>query len=279
MPPAMLAPCSATPRPGGMGRGQSRPGHHRRRLMHAGEHRVVSGGQPERPRVAELGRLQTAGTKVLGPAADRPHRRDIPGLMHKLQVCVGGQGRGGHGHTGLIPQSELVREPHRQLQPHRCQRMARPEVIVSQPLVPGHMQGAGHLPHPLCPTGAARGGGPGDPGRCAARWPLRGGIHAGPFGQLVEAVTNLLNWAAERGRARDKPRAYSGLIGEAVWWVTIVDGTLVRHHLKAYDGIGNPGSTRAPAGPGNLGGGCAMPSARCGLPADLRQVRGGLGPA
>jgi hypothetical protein len=52
-----------------------------------GEHRVVPGGQPERPRVAELGRLQTAGTKVLGPAAYRPHRRDVPGLMHKLQVC------------------------------------------------------------------------------------------------------------------------------------------------------------------------------------------------
>jgi len=33
-------------------------------------------------------------------------------------------------------------------------------------------------------------------------------IHAGPFGQLVEAVRNLLNWAAERGRAWDKPRAF-----------------------------------------------------------------------
>jgi len=33
--------------------------------------------------------------------------------------------------------------------------------------------------------------------------------HVGPFGQLVEAV----------------------------WWVTIVDSTLVRHHLEAYDGV------------------------------------------
>jgi effector-binding domain-containing protein len=31
--------------------------------------------------------------------------------------------------------------------------------------------------------------------------------HAGPFGQLAEAVRNLLNWAAERGLAWDKPRA------------------------------------------------------------------------
>ena len=43
-------------------------------------------------------------------------------------------------------------------------------------------------------------------------------IHVGPFGQLVDAVRNLLNWAAERGRAWDKPRAFFGLIGEAVWW-------------------------------------------------------------
>ena len=27
------------------------------------------------------------------------------------------------------------------------------------------------------------------------------------------------------------------MIGEAVWWVTIVDATLVRHHLGAYDAV------------------------------------------
>ncbi len=35
--------------------------------------------------------------------------------------------------------------------------------------------------------------------------------------------------------AWDGPRAVAA-IGEAVWWVTIVDATLVRHHLDAYDG-------------------------------------------
>lgn len=64
--------------------------------------------------------------------------------------------------------------------------------------------------------------------------------HVGPFGQLVEAVRNLLNWAAEPGLAWDKPRAFCGLISEAVWWVTIGDSTLVPHHLEAYDGaLGN----------------------------------------
>jgi hypothetical protein len=80
----------------------------------------------------------------------------------------------------------------------------------------------------------------------AARWPARDGQpRAGPFGQLVEAVRNLLNWAAGRGLACDKPRARSfGPIREAVRWVTIVDGTLVRHHLEAYDGGSGKPTTR-----------------------------------
>jgi hypothetical protein len=34
------------------------------------------------------------------------------------------------------------------------------------------------------------------------------------------------------------------VIGEAVWWVTIVDATLVRHHPDAYDSV-MTGQTRA----------------------------------
>jgi hypothetical protein len=37
-----------------------------------------------------------------------------------------------------------------------------------------------------------------------------------------------------RVRAWDRARALA-VIGEAVWWTTIVDATLVRHHLQAYD--------------------------------------------
>lgn len=39
-----------------------------------------------------------------------------------------------------------------------------------------------------------------------------------------------------RVRAWDQPRAFA-VIGEAVWWVTIVDATLVRHHPEAYDSV------------------------------------------
>jgi hypothetical protein len=35
-------------------------------------------------------------------------------------------------------------------------------------------------------------------------------------------------------RAGDRPQAFA-VIGEAVWWVTIVDATLVRYHPEAYD--------------------------------------------
>jgi hypothetical protein len=39
-----------------------------------------------------------------------------------------------------------------------------------------------------------------------------------------------------RVRAWDRPRAFA-VIGEAVWWVTIVDATLVRHHPEVYDSV------------------------------------------
>lgn len=37
-------------------------------------------------------------------------------------------------------------------------------------------------------------------------------------------------------QAWDRPRAFA-VIGEAVWWITIVDATLVRHHPDAYDNV------------------------------------------
>ena len=37
-----------------------------------------------------------------------------------------------------------------------------------------------------------------------------------------------------RVRASDRPQAFA-VIGEAVWWVTIVDATLVRYHPEAYE--------------------------------------------
>jgi hypothetical protein len=37
-------------------------------------------------------------------------------------------------------------------------------------------------------------------------------------------------------RAWDRARALA-VIGEAVWWITLVDATLVRYHPGAYDGV------------------------------------------
>jgi hypothetical protein len=45
--------------------------------------------------------------------------------------------------------------------------------------------------------------------------------------------------AAERlpgVQAWDRPRAFAA-IGEAVWWITMVDATLVRHHPGVYDTV------------------------------------------
>src|SRR6201996_7774416 len=37
-----------------------------------------------------------------------------------------------------------------------------------------------------------------------------------------------------RVRATDRPQAFA-VISEAVWWVTIVDATVVRYHSQVYD--------------------------------------------
>jgi hypothetical protein len=74
---------------------------------------------------------------------------------------------------------------------------------------------------------------------CRAGWNSE---HAGD----LKAGTSALQWSItamndttkrlNRMTARDHPRAFA-LISEAVWWVTIVDATLVRHHLDAYDRV------------------------------------------
>jgi hypothetical protein len=48
-----------------------------------------------------------------------------------------------------------------------------------------------------------------------------------------------------RVTGRDRPRAFA-VISEAMWWVTIVDATLVRYHPDTYDEVmaGQPGAER-----------------------------------
>jgi hypothetical protein len=75
--------------------------------------------------------------------------------------------------------------------------------------------------------------------RCRAAWNRE---HAGDLNAGASALqwsTTAMSDATQRlarVRAWDRPRGFA-VIGEAVWWVTIVDATLVRHHPQAYDGV------------------------------------------
>jgi hypothetical protein len=64
---------------------------------------------------------------------------------------------------------------------------------------------------------------------------------------LAWSVIGMCETTQRLGRvmASDRPQAFA-VIGEAVWWVTIVDATLVRYHPEAYDGVlaGLPGAQR-----------------------------------
>jgi hypothetical protein len=75
--------------------------------------------------------------------------------------------------------------------------------------------------------------------RCRAAWNRE---HTGD----LKAGASALQWSITamsdttdrlpRVGAWDRPRAFA-VIGEAVWWVTMVDATLVRHHPEVYDGV------------------------------------------
>lgn len=75
--------------------------------------------------------------------------------------------------------------------------------------------------------------------RCRAAWNRE---HTGDLttgaSALAWSITALSDTIERltRMRAWDRPRAFA-VIGEAVWWVTIVDATLVRHHPDAYDTV------------------------------------------
>ncbi len=75
--------------------------------------------------------------------------------------------------------------------------------------------------------------------RCRDTWDRehKGDLKAGESA-LQWAVTAMSDTAERlpRVRAWDLPRAVA-VIGESVWWVTIVDATLVRHHPETYDSV------------------------------------------
>jgi hypothetical protein len=75
--------------------------------------------------------------------------------------------------------------------------------------------------------------------RCRVAW--NRGKMGGPAGEvsaLLWSITAMSDTTERlpRVRAWDRPRAFA-VIGEAVWWITIVDATLVRHHPDAYDAV------------------------------------------
>jgi hypothetical protein len=75
--------------------------------------------------------------------------------------------------------------------------------------------------------------------RCRAGWNREhSGDAAAGASALQWSVTAMSDTTGRLPRMRtgDRPRAFA-VISEAVWWVTIVDATLVRHHPDAYDSV------------------------------------------
>ncbi|MBV9382899.1 MAG: hypothetical protein JOY82_07310 [Streptosporangiaceae bacterium] len=75
--------------------------------------------------------------------------------------------------------------------------------------------------------------------RCRVAWNRAntGALAAGAsaLGWSMTAMSDVTTRLA-RVRASDWPRALA-VIGEAVWWVTLVDATLVRYHPDTYDAV------------------------------------------
>ena len=75
--------------------------------------------------------------------------------------------------------------------------------------------------------------------RCRAAWNRE---HVGDpvagASALVWSITAMSDTTDRltRVRAADRPRAFT-VISEAVWWVTLVDATLLRHHPGPYDSV------------------------------------------
>jgi hypothetical protein len=75
--------------------------------------------------------------------------------------------------------------------------------------------------------------------RCRVAWNRENASDRGEGGTALEWSVSAMRDATGRllrARAKDRSRAFA-MIGEAVWWVTIVDGTLVRYHPDGYDAV------------------------------------------
>src|SRR5215469_10235364 len=84
--------------------------------------------------------------------------------------------------------------------------------------------------------------------RCRVAWNRENVSGPGAEASALQWSVTAMNDTVQRlprVRAWDRPRAFA-VIGEAVWWVTIVDATLVRYHPEAYDRVlgGQPSAER-----------------------------------
>jgi hypothetical protein len=61
------------------------------------------------------------------------------------------------------------------------------------------------------------------------------GVEVTALDWTVAAMGDVLEWLGRAG-ARDLSQALA-VISEAVWWVTIVDATLIRYHVEAYETV------------------------------------------
>jgi hypothetical protein len=84
--------------------------------------------------------------------------------------------------------------------------------------------------------------------RCRVAWNRENARHQAAEATALDWSVTAMSDVTERlagVRAADRARALAA-VSEAVWWVTIVDATLVRHHPDAYDNIlaGQPPAER-----------------------------------
>jgi hypothetical protein len=93
--------------------------------------------------------------------------------------------------------------------------------------------------------------------RCRVAWNRQHAsdppAEAGALGWTIAATREAIDRLLRAGRL-DQPHAFAA-ISEAVWWVTLVDATLVRYHPDAYDAaLASQDAAERPVIEGTFGG-------------------------
>jgi hypothetical protein len=75
--------------------------------------------------------------------------------------------------------------------------------------------------------------------RCRVAWNRLNASGPAALGDALDWTITAMRETIDRllrARGWDQPHAFAA-VSEAVWWVTMVDATLVRYHPDAYDGV------------------------------------------